>query len=231
MLAADPARHNPEGPVDPAPALSWAAVTIVAFALAACAPDRTEEAAAVLRAYASKTADPGRSFHLSQRGTVSVMGRTFLLHHELDVSGNNLRGTHNIDAAPAEIIVLDGRAFTKSGGEWGGGHQSDLADDILDVFRYAGDGADLRFVEPLEEAGETVFHYRTIKPVPYQNAEIRRLGQPGSIDELELFVRPDGVPVRILFRSNQGEPRRAVVTQATVDFSRWGEPISIEAPT
>ena len=212
----------------------WAARLLVAVAAAACStapPAGTDEANAVLRAYAAQVAQTGRSFHLGQTGTFSAGGQTSDLNYELDASGGDMAAVMRVAGETVEVRVVGATAYANSGNGWqtmpGG---IDIARDVLDIFRYVGDPANLRFVERVQEAGAAVFHFRAINPVSYQTAEMRRLGLSGSIPELDFFVRQDGVPVRITFRSTAKQSNTTIEARSTVEFSRWGEPITVTAP-
>lgn len=212
----------------------WAARLIVAVAVAACStapPAGADEADAVMRAYTAQVAKPDRSFHLVQTGTFSAGSQTSDLHYELDAAGGDMAAVLRVAGQTVEIRVVGGTGFAHSGSGWqtlpGG---TDIARDVLDIFRYVGDPANLRFVERVQESGVALFHFRAINPVPYQTSEMRTLGLTGSIPELDFFVRQDGVPVRITFRSTAKQGNTTVEARSTVEFSRWGEPITITAP-
>jgi hypothetical protein len=207
------------------------AVAVVVAACSSQVPAGSVEADGALRAYTAELAKPGRSFHLVQTGTISAGGQTRDLYYELDASGGDMAAVMTVAGQTVEVRVVGGTAFAHAGSGWqtvpGG---MDVARDILDVFRYVGDTANLRFVERVQESGTAVFHFRAINPVPYQTSEMRALGLTGSIPELDFFVRQDGVPVRVIFRSTAQQGNATVEARSTIEFSRWGEPITITAP-
>lgn len=216
-----------------------AASLVLVVLVAACAPagppaptgPGSEQAADVLRAFADQTANPNRSFHLVQTGSVSVGIRTIQVTYELDAAGEDVSGVLKVDAQVVQVRVVDGRAFANAGGGWQSmPADSDLTRDVLDVFRYVGDSSNLRFVERIDEPGGPAFWFRAVNPIPYQTAQMRELGLTGSILELDFHVRGDGVPLRIDFVSKAEQGNTEVDARSHIEFSRWGEPIVIEAP-
>ena len=212
-----------------------AASFILALLVAGCAttgpPPGAEEADGAMGAYTAQVGKPNRSFHLLQTGTFSVGGQSSDLYYELDASGPDMSAVLRVAGRTVEMRLVGGAFFAHTGSGWqtipGG---MDVARDILDIFRYVGDPANLRFIERTNESGAAVFHFRAINPVPYQTSEMRSLGLTGSIPELDFFVRADGVPIRLVFRSTAKQGNTTIEARSTVEFSRWGEAITITAP-
>ena len=176
---------------------------VVAVLAAACAqagpPAPTgpgsEQAADVLRAFEAQTANPGRSYHMIQTGSVSVGNRSMQVTYELDAAGENVSGTLKVDAQVVEVRVVDGRAFANAGGGWQPmPADSDLTRDVLDVFRYVGDSSNLRFVERIDEPGGPRFWFQAVNPIPYQTAQI------GERPLIRSETRP---PYRIRLRTSR----------------------------
>lgn len=93
--------------------------------------------------------------------------------------------------------------------------------------------------EETELNGETVTHYMITVDVEKLAAEqkdptLKKALQEGGIKDfpVELWVNEDELPVRIKVDMPMADPASGAATKASVqvDYTKWGEPVTIEAP-
>ena len=179
------------------------------------------------------------SFHVSQQGRLESSGRpavTILL--ELDVAGRDMSG--HITAITGgqsldfDLVVIGQEAWVRIDGPWAlTTREAVAADETLDPWRYLGNPIDFRFVSGRCSTGGQL-HFRSSARLPYRTASMTA-DTTASITQADLYLRPDGVPLRVDFLI---EAERSVASQVvqltgstTVRFSNWGVTLEILEPS
>lgn len=199
----------------------------------------TPAAQKALDAYAKAVAAKDASFHIDQRASVTLDGTPALAAtYALDVSGRDIAAVLDAGGVSLEIVALGDKAWLKQGaGDWQTGDAEGLDSiltEVIDVFRYGGDPADLVFMESGSQAGRTTHRFRAAGPLPYQTGAMKDAGTVGSVTSYELVIDDTGVPLTIEMTTTAdalmgGQTRRAE-TQSSVEISRFGDKIKITAP-
>ncbi|MEW5990981.1 MAG: hypothetical protein AB1736_06500 [Chloroflexota bacterium] len=201
------------------------------------APDAGAEAA--LDAFFATVAEPeALSFHLRQEATLETGGVPFITaEYDLDVAGTAFAGAASAGGLGSqvefELVLVGDRAWIKvDDGDWTETDPAALGpEDIVDVWRYVAPRVDLEF-EGRDEAGN--LRFRSTTPMPYETGSMRESGMTGQITGQVLVLTPAGVPVGLELAIEAagaiGEQELDFAGTTTIEFSRWGEPITIEPP-
>lgn len=157
--------------------------------------------------------------------------------YDLDVAGTEFAGAASAGSLGSqvelELVLVEGRAWVKiDDGAWTEAAPADLgSEDVLDVWRYVARRGDLQ-VEDRDADGN--FRFRSTTPLPYETGSMRESGMTGQITEQVLVLTPEGVPVSLELAIEAsgtiGEQKLELTGTTAIEFSRWGEPITIEPP-
>jgi hypothetical protein len=210
---------------------------------ATAAPERTPDpdqvaAADALRAFIARSAMSDASFHLEQRATMKTGTQKVLdAAYGLDVAGSDFAGTIAVGGQTAHLRSVDGRVwYSPDGATWTEGDPIDAATsaDILSPWSYLGPLDELRFLSR-DPVNLDNFQFRNDGPIPYATDAMRRLDIDGTIDQLNFIVDPSGAPVTIALHASATPSSgplegKEVDIFTAIDFTRFGEPISIVPP-
>ena len=195
-------------------------------------------AAAALAAFVELAARDDLSFHLAQVTTASASGSSLGdVSYDLDVNGGNFAGTLNANGKTVRLVYVDGITWAKvSGGKWkkSAVMSPDDAADVANPWRYLGPLDKLEFVA--RKTGDPDhFEFRNAGDIPYQTTAMKQDGMHGTIDDLSVFLAPDGTPIgfrlhAIAAYTSGALAEQRVDSQTVIDISRFGEPITIKAP-
>jgi hypothetical protein len=185
-------------------------------------------------------AEPGSlSFHLRQEAKLENSGVPFITaRYDLDVAGADFAGQASAEGMGIEVafelVGVDERAWLRiADGDWNeADYESVGAEDVLDIWRYVASRESLE-LEDIDADGDYVFE--SAARMPYETGAMRDSGMIGEITQQVLVLTPDGVPVSLELwieaRGTVGQQVLDVTGTTSVEFSRWGEPITIEAPS
>lgn len=203
---------------------------------ASAVPSAPTEAAASLAAYFERIAAPDQSFHVSQTAPIKINGISAgLAQYELDVSGDDFAGEIDVAGQHVELVAVGDSMWVKVDDAWTKAPRDDsLVKEIVDVFRYAGQPSDLVWADSLPDNGRPQHHFRAVRDLPYQTGMMRDQGITGTITEFDLYVTPDGTPLKFTFSSTADMDAKGrtqtVETDSIVSVTRFGEAITITAP-
>jgi hypothetical protein len=195
-----------------------------------------EEAETALTAFAAIADSDANAFNLVQEGAVRAGGDEAGFAYDLHVDGKDAKGSLDVAGETLSLVLLGEDAWVQQGGAWQATTRSAInGDDIVDIFRYVGEVHDLELVEASGSGDAREFHFTAAGPLPYETAQIREAGGEGALTSLDVYLRPDGTPVRMEFEfeataASPGGAPMELSGDSTITFSNWGEPVDIEAP-
>ncbi len=207
-----------------------------AAAASASGSPATGEADDALASFYRLAESDDNAFHLRQEGRARTGDEEADFTYDLDVSGKDAAGSLEIAGETLSLVILGDDAWVKQNDDdWTATSREAInGDEIVDVFRYAGAPGDLEFVEAVEADGGQELRFRAVRPIPYETAQIREAGGEGTLDSLDLYLAPDGTPLRMEFEFEatvpQSEGETEVSGDSTIEFTNWGEPVEIEPP-
>lgn len=200
-------------------------------------PNR-DAAQAAKKAFASLIAKPGLSFHVEQALTLAQKtGQVADATYVLDVSGKDVKAVITVGSSTTDLVILNHATWARQRGQgWQRGKYANdpTIEGITDVWRYLGPIDQLEYVGKVDGSPKR-YRYRSTAPIPYRTAVMDRLGLPGSIDSLELVLEADGTPVEYQFHGSSrptsgGLADLAFEMTSKLEFSRFGEPVTIKRP-
>ena len=182
--------------------------------------------------------DDGLVTHIEQTATVTTnVAPDTLITATLkgDISGEDLVIAIDVSAPgvtqATELVVVGDTAYTRQAGDdWISVPRAAVADSLaglLDNLRVVQDPNHLRYVGLEEFEGRQLHHLVAATDVPYTPST----GGTGQFETLDVWIEEDGTPVSIRgdFTAIDGAGNRGEGT-SEMRFSKFGEPIEIEAP-
>ena len=152
-----------------------------------------------------------------------------------DISGDDLAMLITLTAPgvsqASDLVVVGDTAYTRlDDEEWISAPRAAVADAItglLDNLRVVEDPNHLRYVGLEDFEGRQLHHLVEATQIPYTPST----GGTGQFETLDVWVEEDGTPVSIRgdFTAVDGAGNRGQGT-SEMRFSRFGEPVEIEAP-
>ncbi|HEU5204446.1 MAG TPA: LppX_LprAFG lipoprotein [Candidatus Limnocylindrales bacterium] len=152
-----------------------------------------------------------------------------------DISGDDLAMVIELSAPgvtqASELVVVGDTAYTRVDGEdWISAPRAAIAESVaglLDNLRVVEDPNQLRYVGLADFEGRQLHHLVAATQVPYTPST----GGTGHFETLDVWIEDDGTPVSLRgdFSAIDAAGNRGEGT-SEMRFSRFGEPVEIEAP-
>ena len=237
---------SPESPVASESALPTPTVTLApptealapSVAPPSEAPPPADAGGPYAEALVAALADEGLASHVEQNATVTTsVAPDVEITAKLtgDVSGPDLALTIELSAPGvtqvSELVVVGDTAYTRQDGDaWISAPRAAIEaslEGLLNNLRVVTDPNHLRYVGPEEFEGRELHHLVGAADVPYTPST----GGTGQFTSLDVWMEEDGTPVSIRgdFSAIDGGGNRGQGT-SEMRFSKFGEPVEIEAP-
>jgi hypothetical protein len=213
---------QPPSPTPAPPSVTPPADAGGPFAEALIAALAADDLATHIEQNATVTTSVAPDVEITAKLTGDISGADLALAIELSAPGVN---------QVSDLVVVGDTAYTRQdGGEWISAPRAAVADSLeglVDNLRVVEDPNHLRYVGLEEFEGRQLHHLAAATEVPYTPST----GGTGHFTSLDVWMEEDGTPVSIRgdftavdAAGNQGHGT------SEMRFSKFGEPVEIEAP-
>ena len=210
----------------------------------AAASDMNERLLALdaVQAMADRITAADRLYRYNLETSIAAVNLRLSYTEQTDVSGVNLSSEIRYDLKQSsgtrlgkgtvKVVLIGSKVWTKVDRKaWKKEPPDDLlATNVTEIFKFITDRRKLDYVGADIVNAESVYHLKNHEPIAYQTHDLSDAHTTGSITSLDIYVTPDGVPIRVDFENSFPLTGLRVTGQNVVRFSRFGTPVKIAPP-